>query len=318
MKRRTFIAALGSTVFLPSAARAQSGPVIGFLHAARPAPHLVSLLRQALAEAGFPNVTIEFRSAEGQYDRLPTLAADLVRQQVAVILTGGGDTAALAAKAATTTIPIVINVDRDPTKSGLVQSLNRPGGNVTGVNQLVTELAAKCLEQLHTLVPQGVAFSLLQNPDFQGSEDTVSSAHTAARALGRQLNVLAAGSETQLDAAFQTLSRERTALVVAPDPFFFSRREQIVALAARHAIPASYVRREFTQAGGLLSYGTSLGDAYRQVGIYGARILKGESPADLPVMQSIKFELVINLKTARVLGLVVPDRLLALADEVIE
>jgi putative ABC transport system substrate-binding protein len=318
MRRRTFIAALGGTVLLLRAVRAQSAPMIGFLHSARPAPHLVSLLRQALTEAGFPNVAIEFRSAEGQYDQLPALAADLVRRQVALIFTGGGDTAALAAKAATTTIPIVINVDRDPTKSGLVQSLNRPGGNITGVNQLVTELAAKCLEQLHTLIPQGVAFTLLQNPNFQGSEDTVSSAHAAARALGRQLKVLSASSETQLDGAFQTLSRERTALVVAADPFFFSRRDQIVALASRHAIPASYVRREFAQAGGLLSYGTSLGDAYRQAGIYAARILKGDNPADLPVVQSVKFELVINLKTAKVLGLAVPDRLLALADEVIE
>src|SRR2546423_3159261 len=202
MRRRDVLAALGGAVAWPLPARAQqaASPVIGFLHSATPAPHLVSVFRQALHESGFPNLTIEFRSAEGQYERLPALAADLVRLQVSLIATGGGDTAALAARAATKTIPIVINVDRDPTQSGLVQSLNRPGGNITGVNQFVTELAAKCLEQLHVLVPDAAVITLLQNPNFQGSEDTISSAQIAARALGRRLHTIAASSADDLDA----------------------------------------------------------------------------------------------------------------------
>jgi putative ABC transport system substrate-binding protein len=320
MRRRAFLAGLGgAAVATPFGARAQAMPVIGFLHSATPLPSLVSIFREALREAGFSDVTIEFRAAEGHYERLPALASDLVRLRVALIATGGGDTAALAAKAATTTIPIVFNVDRDPTKSGLVQSLNRPGSNVTGVNQLVTELAAKSLQQLHNLVSQGAAVTLLQNPNFQGSEDAVASARTAAGALGRELHVVPAGSVDDLDEVFRTLGQQRGgALVVAPDPFFFSRCEQIVALASRHAIPASYVRREFVLAGGLMSYGTSLGDAYRQAGSYSARILKGDKPADLPVVQSAKFEFAINLKTAKALSLDIPATVMALADEVIE
>lgn len=319
LRRREFIALVGGAVVawpLPSLAQR---PVIGFLHSASPAPHLVAVFRQALSEAGFPDVTIEFRSAQGQYDRLPELAADLVRRQVALIATGGGDIAALAAKAATATIPIVINVDRNPTKSGLVQSLNRPGGNVTGINQLATELGAKCRGLLHTLVPEAATIALLQNPTFQGSEDSIDNAQTAARALGRRLRTVAASSPSDLDAAFDSLMRERTgALIVSPDPFFFSRREQIVALAARHAIPTSYVRREFALSGGLMSYGTNLGDAYRQTALYSARILKGDKPADLPVVQPTKFELVVNLKTAKELNITIPQSLLARADEVIE
>ena len=292
--------------------------MIGFLHSATPPPQLISLFRQALRDGGFPDVTIEFRSAEGRYERLPELATDLVRHSVSLIATGGGDTSALAAKAATSTIPIVINVDRDPTKSGLVQSLSRPGGNVTGVNQLVTELTAKCLQQLHALIPKSAAVTVLQNPSFQGSEDAIGSAEAAARAMERRLHIIAASSAGDLDGAFQKLGPETGALIVAPDPFFFSRREQIVALVTRHRIPAAFVRREFALAGGLMSYGTSLGDAYRQSGIYSARILKGDKPADLPVVQSTKFEFVINLKTAKALGLEIPPTLIALADEVIE
>jgi putative ABC transport system substrate-binding protein len=319
MKRRDFMAVLGGAAAWPLAAHAQHRIVIGFLHSARPAPHLMSSFRQALAEAGYPDVSIEFRSAEGEYGRLPALAADLVRQQVSVIVTGGGDTSALAAKAATSTIPIVINVDRDPTTSGLVQSLNRPGGNITGVNQLVTELAAKCVEQLHNLMPDTAEISLLHNPNFQGSQDSIAHAQSAARAMGRGLRIVSASTATDLDAVFRSLNRDRKdALVVAPDPFFFSRREQIVALAAQRAIAVSYVRREFALAGGLMSYGTNLADAYRQVALYSARILKGEKPEHLPVVQSTKFELVINLKTAKALGLEVPARILAVADEVIE
>jgi putative ABC transport system substrate-binding protein len=224
MQRRHFLTLAASAAALPVAVRAQQVPVIGFLHSAVPSPQLMSVFRQALREGGYPDIAIEFRSAEGRYDRLPELAADLVRHRVSLIVTGGGDTSALAAKRATTTIPIVINVDRDPTKSGLVQSLSRPGGNVTGVNQLVTELTAKCLQQLHVLIPKSAAVTMLQNPSFEGSEDAIRSAQAAAQLLERRLQIIAASSTRDVDAAFQKFGREMAALIVAPDPFFFSRR----------------------------------------------------------------------------------------------
>lgn len=318
MKRRDFLTLAGGAMALPFAARAQQVPVIGFLHSAVPSPHLMSVYRQALREGGYEDIAIEVRSAEGRYERLPELAADLVRRQVSLIATAGGDTSALAAKAATSTTPIVINVDRDPTKSGLVHSLSRPGGNVTGVNQLATELTAKCLQQLHGLIAKSAPITVLQNPSFDGSEDAIGSAQMAARVLQRTLHIVSASSADDLEAAFQKLGPSTGALVVAPDPFFFSRRAQIVALTIRHSIPAAFVRREFVRAGGLMSYGTDLADAYRQAGIYSARILKGDKPADLPVVQSTRFEFVINLKAAKTLGLEIPPTLLATADEVVE
>ena len=325
MRRRDFIRIIGGAAAArPLAARAQQPamPVVGFLHSANPDPRLMAAFRLGLGEAGFiegQNVTIELRSANGHYDQLPQLATELVHRGVAVIATGGAEMSALAAKAATTTIPIVFDVDHDPTELGLVSSLNRPGGNATGVNQLETELGTKSVDLLHGMVPEATLFALLENPNLPVSTEIVSKTQAAAVTLGRQLRVIAASNDRELEAAFDTLTGERAnAVIVAPDPFFFSRRERIVALAAQHAIPTSYARREFAVAGGLMSYGTSLSNAYRQVGIYSGRILKGEKPADLPVVQSTTFELVINLKTAKALGLTVPPTLLATADEVIE
>jgi putative tryptophan/tyrosine transport system substrate-binding protein len=326
MKRRDFITLLGGAAVWPLAAHAQQPamPVVGFLGTASPRPfaHLVADFRRGLQETGFiegRSVVIEYRWAEGQYDRVPALAADLVRRQVAVIVTVGGETSAAAAKAATETIPIVFNVGSDPVKIGLVASLARPGGNATGVNIFTIELVEKRLGLLLDLIPTASSIAILVNPDFVPAAANASEAEAAARAVGKQVVIYNARSEIEIGTAFAIMAQARPgALLVGADPFFNSRRGLIVALAARHAIPAIYEWREFAEAGGLISYGTSLVEAYRQQGIYAGRILKGEKPADLPVVQLSKFELVINLNTAKALGLAIPPGVLALADEVIE
>jgi putative tryptophan/tyrosine transport system substrate-binding protein len=326
VRRREFITLMGGSMAVwPRAAQAQQPamPVIGFLHAASPEAYgpMMTAFHQGLKEAGYVegrNVAIEYRWAEGHYDRLPALAADLVRRQVAEIVTGGTPPA-LAAKAASSTIPIVINVGIDPVQFGLVASLNRPGGNVTGLAVLTVELAAKKLEVLHELLRTSAAVALLVNPNTPVAEPETKGVRDAARSLGLQLHVLDASTEGEIDAAFGKLIELRAgALVVSVDPFLLSQRAQIVALAARHAVPAMYGVREFATAGGLMSYGTDLADDYRQVGIYAGKILKGAKPADLPVQRVARVEFVINLKTAKTLGLTFPITLLGRADEVIE
>jgi putative tryptophan/tyrosine transport system substrate-binding protein len=326
MRRREFITFLGGAATVwPVAARAQQAatPLIGFLSSRSPneSEALVAAFRRGLAETGFvegQNVHLAFRWAEGRYDRLPELAAELVKSQVAVIASVGGSVSALAAKSATSTIPIVA-VTSDPVKAGLVASFNRPGGNVTVVSPSGTLLSAKRLGLLRELVPTATLIGVLLNPTFPDSATQLEDIEEAARALGEQIRIANASSEQDIDAAFASLSQQGVgALVSGVDPFFDTRRDQIVALAAHHAVPTIYAQRVYAVAGGLISYAPSYAEAYRQAGIYVGRILKGEKPADLPVVQPAKFELVINLKTAKALGLKVPVSMQLLADEVIE
>jgi putative ABC transport system substrate-binding protein len=324
--RRHFISALGGVAAAwPLAARAQQPtlPVVGFLNSASASAleHLAQAFRDGLGEAGYVdgrNAAIEYRWAEGHIDRLPALAAELVQRQVAVIVTSGGDVSARAAKAATSSIPIVSTIGGDPVKEGLVASFNRPGGNLTGAT-LFAYSAAKRLELLHELIPKAVTIMALFDPSDPVVVLDRESLQAASETLGLQLRFANAGTVSELEAAFETVALDRPdGLFVGSNPFFNRQRDQIVGLAAHYAIPTIYAFREFPAAGGLISYGTPLADTYRQVGIYAGRILKGESPADLPVVQPTKFELVINLKTAKTLGIAVPNSLLATADEVIE
>ena len=327
MRRREFISLLGggAAAAWPLAALGQQNevPVIGFLHSASPGPfaRLVDAFRKGLSENGYVegrNVAIQFSWAEGQYDRLPALANDLVTRQVAVI-TAFGPPAALAAKAATTTIPVVFTSGDDPVKVGLVQSLNRPGGNVTGVNVLTGAMEGKRLGLLMEMVPDVALIAVMINPNSPESETSVREIQQSAAAIGRQVTILKANNERDIDAAFTAIAEHRAgALLVGNDIFFNSRRNQIVNLAARNKIPAIYEFREFVDAGGLMSYGTNLADIYRQAGDYTGKILKGAKPSDLPIMQVTKFEFVINLKTAKTLGIKISDNVLSLADEVIE
>jgi ABC-type uncharacterized transport system substrate-binding protein len=329
MRRREFITLLGGAATWPLAARAQQParspmPLIGFLSSRAPntEAHLVAAFLQGLKDLGYiegQNVALEYRWAEGRYEQLPTLAADLVRRQVAVLVTTGGELPARAAKAATASIPIVFATGEDPVKLGLVASLNKPGGNATGVAVFVVSLTPKRLQLLRELVPTASTIGLLINPTLPAADTQLAEVHDAARSLGVRLDVVYSSTAAEIDQAFSVLAQRRPdALMLGADPFFQVRRHQLVALAARHAIPTMYEWREFVDAGGLISYSPRRTDAYRQIGIYAGRILKGETPADLPVMQSSRFELVINLKTAKALGLEIPPMLLARADEVIE
>jgi putative ABC transport system substrate-binding protein len=327
MNRRQCITLLGGTaVTWPLAARAQQSavPVIGYLSPTsfEKIPERLGGFHRGLKEAGYivgENVAIEYRWSEGQYDRLPAMAAELVRRQVSVIVTGA-NAAALAAKAATSTIPIVFILAEDPVQLGLVASLPRPGGNVTGINFVSGELTAKRLELLHELVPAAARVAVLVNPaDATATETTLHDLETAVRAIGLKIQVLKATTGQEIHAAFAAMVHERSeALFLGSDPFFTSRRVQLATLSARHAIPLASQAREITEAGGLMSYGANIVDGFRQAGVYAGRIIKGVKPADLPVMQSSKFELVINAETARIFGLTVPPTLLASADEVIE
>jgi putative ABC transport system substrate-binding protein len=325
VKRRAFVATIGGVAAWPLLLRAQqpATPVVGFLSTLSPskmAANVMNEFHQGLKEAGFvegQNVQIEYRWADGHYDRLPMLAADLVNRQVAVIAATGGEPSPQVVKAATQTIPIVFMANGDPVAAGLVASLNRPGANLTGVTIFGMMAVGKRLELLRQLMPKAGTIAYLMNPNNPNWE--LGNVQAAARSLGQQILVLNADGDREIDTAFATIAQQRVAaLLVASDPLFFDRRDQLIALAARQAIPAVYYLRAFSQAGGLLSYGNSLTDMYRQVGTYTGRILNGERPADLPVLQSTKFELVINLNTAKVLGLEIPPALIAIADEVIE
>jgi putative ABC transport system substrate-binding protein len=326
MKRRDFITLLGGAAAWPLTARAQQPamPVIGFLNPTSPDANVDRLrgFRQGLKDTGYvegENVTTMYRWAEGQFDRLPALATELLHRRVAVIATTS-NAAAIAAEAATKTVPIVFLATEDPVKLGLVASLSRPSGNATGINFFSGELTEKRLELLRELVPAATRVAVLVNPaNAMTTESTLRDVTTAAGAMGLRVQVANAGTSGEINAAFDTFARERPDLLfIGLDVYLNSRRAQLVTLAARHAIPAIFSNRDFTEIGGLMSYGTNIADAYRQIGVYAGRILKGAKPADLPVVQAAKFELVINARTARMLGLAVPDKLLALADEVIE
>jgi putative tryptophan/tyrosine transport system substrate-binding protein len=327
IRRRKFLATLAAAAAWPLAARAQQAammPVVGFLSSGQPQvfARMIDAFRQGLSDTGYivgQNVAFEHRAAGSDYDRFNAMANDLVRRQVAVIFATGGTIAALAAKNATSTIPIVFYVGGDPVKQGLVASLNRPGDNLTGLGWLGVDLGAKRLELLRELVPAGIGIAMLANPNNPDSEFEIRDVQEAARILGRHIHVVSAGSDADFDDIFAMLVKQQTsALIVATDAYFSGRRGRIVALATRHAVPTMYDRRDFADAGGLISYGHERATAYRQLGIYTGRILRGAKPADLPVLQPTKFELVINLNAAKALGLEVPPTLLARADEVIE
>jgi putative ABC transport system substrate-binding protein len=325
--RRHFISVLGGTVAWPLVVRAQQPtmPTIGFLNAgsAGPFAQYVTGFRQGLSDAGYVeghNISIDFLWAEGQYDRLPALAADLVQRGVAVIVVSGGAVSAFAAKAATSTIPILFVVGDDPVKTGLVPSLSRPGGNITGMTLFISTLMAKRFELLSKIMPMSSAtIALVVNPKNPNADTDTKEMEIAARTSGRELRVLNASTESEIDSAVATIHDQRIgALLLGTDPFFYSQRDKFVTLAARFGIPAIYPVREFSAAGGLMSYGASFVEVWRQAGLYASRILKGVKPSDLPVLQPTKFEFVLNLKTARALGLAIPQSLLATADEVIE
>jgi putative ABC transport system substrate-binding protein len=327
MNRREFITLLGGAAAAwPLAAQAQQPamPVVGFVHTLSPEsiPHFVAAFQQGLKEVGYvegQNLAVEYRWAQGRYDRLPGLIDDLVRRRVVVIAATGGDPSPQIAKAATQTIPIVFTANSDPVREGLVANLNRPGGNLTGITIFGPAAVTKRMQLMHELMPKAATIAYLMNPNNPNGEMEMKTAQTAARSLGQAMTVLSASNERELDTAFVVMAQQRAdALVVASDTFFVWRRDQLVGLAARHALPAIYYLREFAQAGGLMTYGNSLTDVYRRVGVYVGRILKDEKPSDLPVQQSTKFELIVNLQTAKALGLAIPDKLLALADEVIE
>jgi ABC-type uncharacterized transport system substrate-binding protein len=322
IERRKFLATLGGAAAWPLAARAQQAatPVIGFLYFGWPDKNLVATFHKGLNETGYfegRNLGIEFRSAQNDTARLPKLAADLVRHQVAAIAAPSG-TAALAARAATKTIPIVFNTAGDPVQMGLVSSINRPGGNVTGVANMHMEVAAKRFGILRELLPNAARFAVLVNPNSQNAKSEITEAQEAGSAIARQIDILTASTGREIDMAFASLVQKRTdALVVGPHSFFRNRRAQLLSLAARHAVPTIFSYRDDAEAGGLMSYGSTF-DEYHQLGIYVGRILKGERPADLPVIQASKFEFIINLQTAKALGIDIPSTLLAIADEVIE
>jgi putative tryptophan/tyrosine transport system substrate-binding protein len=326
MRRRQFLHILGGAAAWPLAAWAQQQamPVVGFMSGRSPddSVRVVAAFRDGLGEAGFvdgQNVTIEYRWGLGQYDRMPALAADLVNRHVAVLVGVGGDVSAVAAKQATATIPIVFGLGGNPVKAGLVESLNRPGGNATGFTLLTSELEAKRLGMLHDLVPGAAVIGALLNPNFPPAVSQLQQLEEAARTINQKISVLKAGNDTELDAAFASLVEQKVgALLVTADPYFDTRRDRFIALAQQNRLPTMYQFRDYAVAGGLISYGPSITDMYRQAGVYTGQILKGAKPADLPVLQPTKFEFVVNLKTAKALRLVIPAGLISYADEVIE
>ncbi len=321
MKRRQLLCVVGGAAAWAVSAQAQQrAPVIGFLNSRPESEHFMALLRQGLRESGYVNdVIIDYRSSDGRNDRLPALAADLVRRQVALIFAGGGPAAAVAAKAATSTTPIVFIGGSDPVAIGLVASINRPGGNITGVLNIASTLTAKRLELLREFAPTADVIAVIHNPNYPEARTQLREIEEAVRTIGMRAQFFAVSGEADFEPALADVARQGAKILFfANDPYLASQRDRLTALAARHSIPAAYAQREYAEAGGLMSYGTNFADLYRQGGVYAGRILKGERPADLPVMQPSRFELVVNLKTARALKIEMPAKILALADEVIE